>query len=370
MRNLSILFLLLLLTNALFGSDESTYYVYSDKFDNGSPSGIMGASNGKSLYVNPLCTENTYKGDYCLKLAASGEESWCGLYVQKSGNWLGVNKDAVLADLTDKKYLVFHIRSDKKYTLAKIGFGETKETNKEETKLELSPEWQRVVMELPITGMASINGLFMVVFESAGTVFLDEIYYTSKEFVPENSDKLIKERTAPLDTSSFYVYTDKFVNGIPDGLMGENNGSSLKFDFSCSTHPYMGPKCIKLVTDRSESWRGLYIHTTGAWNSMLNEDAKLTDLSAYDQLEFYARAEVKKSEVYLLEEIGVGQGDALEEQRREMVLPIGTEWQRYTIDLRGMNRKKINSLLYLLLPVGTLYLDEIRFIKTKNKKNN
>jgi hypothetical protein len=355
---------------ALQAEAANEYYVYSEKFDNGAPSGIMGAANGSSLIIEPFWKENPYKGENCLKIEATGAEAWSGLFVQKGAAW----RDAIdplvpLADLTGKKYMVFSARSSKNYTIAKIGMGEGKEPSKGEAKLELTAKWQRYVYELPVgQDYTRVNGLLLVVFENAGVVFLDEVFYAGDDFTPQSTDIVYKERKEPLDPTSFYIFADKFENGIASGYMGEKNGISLKLDDNCRNNPYMGPKCMKFTVLNTEAWRGLYILYTGAWNTALPENPKLADLSGYDKLEFYARADVKDSDPYIIGQIGVGAGDKLEDQRSEEYVEVGSTWKKYTINLKGANLKTVNSLLFLVLPnLGTLYLDEVRFIKKKEK---
>jgi hypothetical protein len=349
---------------------QKEYYVYSDKFDHGAPSGIMGAANGSSLQIDPFNSENPYKGEYALRIEASGEEAWSGLFVQSGGTWReGIDDATPLSDLSGKKYLVFAARSDKDYTVPKIGMGEGKESKKEEAGVPLTKNWQRFVFELPSADdFSRVNGLFLVVFENKGVVYLDEIYYAGAEFIPAASDIVYQERKEPLDPTSFYVFADKFENGVPSGYMGDKNGSSITFDDNWRVNPYQGTKCIKITTDKSETWRGMYILYSGMWNATVNEDTKLADLSQYDKLEFYARADVKASDPYLINEVGVGAGDKIEDKRSEAFVEVGPNWKKYTINLKGMNLKTVNSLIFFVLPTGTLYVDEIRFIRKKEKK--
>ena len=347
---------------------QNEFYVYSEKFDNGSPSGIMGTANGKSLTIDPSCKISPFKGESCLKVSASGEEGWSGVFVQTGNNWKGsIDSLVPLANLTGKKFFVFTIRGDKDFKLPKIGMGEGNEAVKGEAGIAVTTKWQRYVFELPAAGLSRVNGLLLVVFEGAGTVYLDEVFYAGSEFTPLSTDIIYQERKEPLDPTSFYVYADKFENGVPMGYMGEKNGSSMKFDDNCRVNPFMGTKCIKITTDNSESWRGMYITYAGVWNAAISEKTKLADLSAYDKLEFYARADAKESEPYLFGEIGVGAGDKYEDKRSETYLEVGSKWKKYTISIKGLNFKTANSLLFMVLPVGVVYLDEIRFLKKKEK---
>jgi len=347
-------------------SDE--FYVYSDKFDKGSPSGIMGTANGSSLQINPNCKDNPYKGENCLKIEANGAEGWSGVFVQTGGTWRGsIDSLVPLANLTGKKYFVFSIRSDKDFKLPKIGMGEGNEATKSEAGIAVTTKWQRYVFELPVTGLSRVNGLLLVVFEGAGVVYLDEVFYADNSFQPASGDIVYKERSEPLDPTSFYVFSDKFDHGIPSGYSGEHDGKSITFDDNCRTNPYMGPKCIKITTNNTEAWRGLFIFISGKWTAEMGEKDKTIDLSAYDKLEFYARSDSKDSDPYIIKEIGVGNGGGSEEKRSEEIVEVGNSWKKYTINLKGMDLTKINTLIYFWLPTGTLYLDEIRYIKKKVK---
>ncbi len=160
----------------------------------------------------------------------------------------------------------------------------------------------------------------------------------------------------------YYIYSDSWKHGIPSGFMGEKNGASMKISESKDS-PYLGEKCVKITTDNSEGWRGIHIQYTGSWNVALKPDQKLPDLSAYDKLEFYARAEETENGNYILQTIGVGGGGAPEDQVDETYLEITPKWKKFSISLKGHDFKRVNTLLYMVLPVGTLYLDEIRFVK-------
>ncbi|MFL5728841.1 MAG: hypothetical protein ACJ75J_05065 [Cytophagaceae bacterium] len=163
----------------------------------------------------------------------------------------------------------------------------------------------------------------------------------------------------------FYVYSDKWENGIPTGFMGEKNGVSMKIE-EVSEGAHTGSKCVKIVCDKSEAWRGLHVQYTGTWNVALQPTTKLPDLTGYEKLEFYARAETTE-DAYVLPEIGMGGGDNKEDKRNDTFLDIGHKWKKYSINLHGTDLHRINTLLYMVLPTGTLYLDEIRYIKKKAK---
>jgi hypothetical protein len=169
----------------------------------------------------------------------------------------------------------------------------------------------------------------------------------------------------PQEVESYYIYSDYFKHGIPTGFMGEKDGKSMKIDINWKDKPFKGDNCMKITTDNSEAWRGLHIQFTGAWNVSLRPDQKLADLSTYEKLEFYARAEETEAGPYILPEIGVGGGggELSEEKVSDTFLEIGTDWKKYSINIKGADLARVNTLLYMVLPTGTIYLDEIRFVK-------
>jgi hypothetical protein len=158
---------------------------------------------------------------------------------------------------------------------------------------------------------------------------------------------------------------DGWEKGIPSGFMGEKNGISINMDPDYRVNPYLGPKCLKFTIDNKETWRGLHIFSSGKWNVMLQDAAKekLPDMSKYSAIEFYARAEGTKQKPFVLPTIGMGAGDMMEEQVTDVYLEFGPEWKKYTISLKGIDRAKVNTLLFMVLPEGTFYLDEIRYVR-------
>ncbi|MFN3404038.1 MAG: hypothetical protein ACK40G_08075 [Cytophagaceae bacterium] len=361
----SIIFSALFFSSPLLAQDN--LYIYSDQIDRGAPSGRMGAAGGSSLDINPNSTENPLKGKFCLNVSATGAEAWCGVFIQEGGTWKeGVPADKELANLTPYRYLVFHARSDKNYTIAKLGMGEGKEGNKDEGKIPLTTEWKRFVFELPGgEDRSRVNGLFLIVFEGAGNVFFDEIYYAGPEFKKETTDIVYGSRSEALDPNSFYVYSDKFDNGVPSGMMGEKNGKSLTIDDNWRENCYIGPKCIKVTVAKGvETWRGIHIQYASAWNESITPATNLPDLSEYDRLEFFARTD---KETYLISEIGMGAGGVFEEKKYDSFIEVGPKWRKYTINLKGVDKKRVNTVLYMVLTEGTFYLDEIRYIKKQPK---
>lgn len=166
------------------------------------------------------------------------------------------------------------------------------------------------------------------------------------------------------DEEVFSVYSDKWDNGLPTGFMGEKDGKSIKLDDNWKTNPYKGEKCVKITVDQSESWRGLHIQYTGAWNVAIEPETKLADLTGYDKFEFYARTD-ETDEPYILKEVAVGGGGGKEDKVNDTFLEIDGKWRKYSISLKGADFSRLNTLMNFVLPVGTVYFDEIRFVKKK-----
>jgi len=170
------------------------------------------------------------------------------------------------------------------------------------------------------------------------------------------------------ESDDYYVYSDSWVHGIPTGFMGEKDGKSIVLNDAWKENPYKGDKCIKMtVNPNVEAWRGLHIQFKGTWNVGLDEKTVLPDLSEYDVFEFYAKAiPGPGKDIYLIEEIGVGQLDKVEGAMfKDTFLEIGEDWKRYTIKLKKGELKRVNTVLYFTLPEGTLFLDEIKYTKKK-----
>lgn len=352
------LFSFLLNAPLLKAQQASDFYVFSDTFDKGRPGGFMGAKAGVSLTVDSNCAEMPFKGASCLKVQADGTEAWSGLYIRYSKTGRQKDNKDLFANLNPYNYLVFYARSDKEYIAAKMGMGEHGEYSKEEGKIPLTKEWKRYVIELDKGDRSSVNGLFLLVFEGAGTVFLDEIKYTDKNTALAG-DMAFLVRKTPLDSTAFYIYADKMINGIPTGYMGSKNGTSIKFDPAYSNNPYEGPKCIKVEIEKGEDWRGLHIQFTGRWNASLSGKEPLPDLTKYKKLIFYARTDGPNLSI---PEIGVGTGDPLTEEKvSDTYIEVDKNWRKYEINIKGIELTRVNTLLFMVLPVGMFYLDEIRF---------
>lgn len=351
----------------LFGSlAQDRFTVYDDAVKNCQPSGKMGASGGSGLSIDTKSTDNPASGSNCMKFTVVGNEAWNGVFFQAGNTWRdGVTDKSKFADLSPYKYLVLYARSDSNYTLDKVGMGEGGETSVEEKGIALNTKWKKIVFELGGLDLKSINGVFLLVFSSQGTVYIDDVHYTVSTELSEN-DLVFKRRATPPDSNHYHIYTDKWVNGIPAGYMGDDNGSSLKMDDNWKTNPYEGPKCIKFtIGGTKETWRGLDVQYTGGWNVTIEDDTELPDLTEYTKLVFYARSDESE---YIINTVGLACGGGFEEGVTDAFIVVGKKWRKYSIIINQANLSRVNTLLRLVLTEGTLYLDEIHLEKGGSKK--
>lgn len=364
LKKFALLFFLLGTTT--IAKSQNTYVVYDEKFVHGSPSGKMGAKNGSGLTINPFFKERPLTGTNCLRVASDSTEDWSGCFFQSSGNWR--NDQGKYTDLSAYKYFVFSARSIRNEKIGSIGMGEgEKEGGVSEKDIMLTSEWKRFVFEMTPGKISNVNGLLLVVLGKNKELYLDDVYYVDSTFKPLATDKVYRATPPPLSPTAYYVYSDKIDHGIPNGYNGEKNGVSIKLDPDCRENPFYGNKCMKMTIDDSESWRGFYIFASGEWNVTDAQVKKLPDLSGYDKFVFYARADKKHT---LINEIGFGENNERKNAdgaRTEVRLELGTEWKKYEINIKDMDRQAVNTLLFISPLPGTIYFDEIKFVKSNDK---
>lgn len=358
--------MLSIVTCSSIQAQNDKYYVYSEGFVNCKPSGKMGAWGASSLSMDSMYTSSPFEGEKCLKLSTTGDESWAGVAIQAAGSWKTQVKDkSKLANLEGYSHLVINLRADEDYTLAKIGFGEQSEGNAEEGQIALTKEWKKVVFELHGLTLKEQNGLLNIVFVGKGTVYLDEVYF-AKNYTPTSDAQVFKRRKGSLDTNSYWVYSDKWEKAIPTGFMGDVDAKSIKMNDAYRTNAYYGPKCIQLdIKEGVDNWRGIHFQHTGGWNAAIDPERELPNLEEYDYLEFYARTD--DDDPFVITDVGMGTGGLFEEPRTVSYVEITKEWTRVRIRLRNAKLDRVNTLFSIMLPTGTLYLDEIRYVKNEKK---
>ena len=170
----------------------------------------------------------------------------------------------------------------------------------------------------------------------------------------------VKEYKTKMDSTAFYIYADKFINGSPSGYYGSKNGSSIKLDPDWKVNPYEGLKCIKVEVLPGETYRGLFIHSAGKWSAALTGKEALPDLTKYRKLVFYIRTDGLEMSI---PEIGIGSKEAGEEIISDTFIDATKKWTRHEISIKGNDLVRINNLLFIVLQEGTFYLDEIQFVK-------
>lgn len=181
MYKFSIVFLCLVL-NVVFATESDRFYIYEDEYVNGIPTGYMGSSDGKSIQAIELCSQNPFKGEYCLKFTADGTEQWAGMHLLAAGKWKSQcteRDEPSFAQLQGYVRYTFYAKADK-YTTIEIGFGEGGEDGYAEKELQLTPQWKKYSFYIGDVQLQSLNSLFYVNFTKATTIYLDEIYFEKK----------------------------------------------------------------------------------------------------------------------------------------------------------------------------------------------
>jgi len=226
-------------------------------------------------------------------------------------------------------------------------------------KIHLDNNWQTVIMELP-SYMDSVKVPFVMASVAKVNVEIEYIKFTSEQPAEtENTLLLVSSEYERLPNAK-YVYSESSEFGALSGYAGENNGSSMTIDDHCMENPYRGKYCIKISVDDSEDWRMIFLQASGRWTSTLPENTQLESLKKYKKLVFYARTPEKN---YFIPTVTFGDYTTMFEQedRSLLYLKITSEWKRFELDIRGLDRNSVNDVLNMDLNEGVVYLDEIRF---------
>ncbi|MCU0431571.1 MAG: hypothetical protein MUF42_16540 [Cytophagaceae bacterium] len=172
---------LLLLAIQLFAQSTSKKYLYSDRWEAGSPSGYFGERNGTGMKIIHNFDTLPYSGQRCIRIQTNGIEAWSGFFALSAGKWRAeLNGDTSrLQYLHHYENLVLHIRA-KEATTVNISFGEHSEPNTSLEDIAVTSSWRKVVLPLNRLHLYSINGLFGITLRGAATVYLDEIYVEGK----------------------------------------------------------------------------------------------------------------------------------------------------------------------------------------------
>ncbi len=185
-----VLLFLLLAFSYIHGQDvDDSYYVYSDQWDHGLPTGFMGAGNGKSIDLNDVFTENPYKGDKCVKMTVNPHiESWRGLHIQMKGWNVALDQNTVLPDLSEYDQLEFYAKAipgegQDVFLIQEIGVGQMDKVEGAmftDSFLEIGKNWKKYTIKLKKGELKRVNTLLFFTLPE-GTLFLDEIKFTKKK---------------------------------------------------------------------------------------------------------------------------------------------------------------------------------------------
>jgi exo-beta-1,3-glucanase (GH17 family) len=178
----------------------------------------------------------------------------------------------------------------------------------------------------------------------------------------------------------FYVYMDADSpenHYKPTGYMGDIG--DIHIDEAFARNPHSGKTCIRVVYDAKGSgpngcdyappckWAGVYWQEPpNNWGKQAFWKGKGFDLSRYNCLVFWARAEKDCMIEFKVGGIGEAYGDSLSYPRTKRA-SLKKEWQEFEIDLSGADLKHIIggscfATNWDTNPNGaTFYLDDIRF---------
>ncbi len=185
---LSILFCLVAFTY-LQQDDSDSYYIFSDKWEHGIPTGFMGEKDGKSIVLNDGWKENPYKGENCIKLEIKPNiEAWRGLHIQLKGWNVSLDEKTVLPDLSEYDQLEFYAKAipgqgQDVFLIQDIGVGQNDKVEGAmftDSYIEIGEDWKKYSIKLKRGELKRVNTLLFFTLP-VGTLFLDEIKFTKKK---------------------------------------------------------------------------------------------------------------------------------------------------------------------------------------------
>lgn len=186
--------------------NSNRFYLYSEQWEIGAPSGYYGAANGSGMKVTNNYDSTPYSGKKCIRIKTNGKEAWSGFLLLSSGKWLAElngNKQA-LTNLNDYENLIVYARASEN-TKINLGFGENSEAHNSIQNISIDKTWKKI--SIPLTGdRSAINGLFNITIMGADTIFLDEIYLEAKAGI---KPKIITKTTAKRNDTPIKVKVQK-----------------------------------------------------------------------------------------------------------------------------------------------------------------
>jgi exo-beta-1,3-glucanase (GH17 family) len=180
----------------------------------------------------------------------------------------------------------------------------------------------------------------------------------------------------------FHVYEDSDSVGNhfkPTGYMGDCG--DIQIDETSTNNPYSGKTCIRVVyTAKGKGphecdypgpckWSGVYWqHPPNNWGKEARLKGQGFDLSRYNRLVFWARADKDCSITFMVGGINETYGDSLRVARKK-TFSLTREWQKCELDLSdGLLQHIIGGFGWVTNwdtnPLGALfYIDEIKYVK-------
>ena len=354
---------------------NKAFSVYADRQSSDNhyiPSGFMGDYG--DIKLNDQSADNPHAGSTCIQFVYSAKKSqgqgWAGVYWQNPANNWGSKKGGF--DLTGMTKLSFWARGQKGAEIlqkVKIGgmggtYPDTAEI--ESGPIELSDSWKEYTINLVGKDISYISGGFAWVATvdqnpDGATFFIDDIKF--------EADPAVKEAKKEGQKMPFYVYSDRRSvtnHFIPSGWMGDYG--DLKIDTGWKENPYMGDTCVKIIYTGKNSqgarWAGIY------WQNPANNWGAIEggfDLSQASKVAFWARGEKGGERI---EEFKLGgiMGEFSDSDNASVgPVILSTEWQQYSIDLKGKDLSYISGGFCWATNVdvnpegAVFYLDEIKY---------
>lgn len=192
---------------------------------------------------------------------------------------------------------------------------------------------------------------------------------------------------SPASDSAFYIYQDvdsQENNYKPTGYMGDVG--DVQVDDAFEGNPHSGTTSIRIVYDAEGNapnecsysppckWAGVYWQEPpNNWGKDAFFEGRGYDLSEYDRLVFWARAENESTIEFKVGGISEPYGDSLP-YARSVRANLNEMWQEFEIDLNGSNLTHIIGGFVWVTnwdtnPDGiTFYLDDIRFERSTSRR--
>jgi hypothetical protein len=187
---IQILILWLFLSGVLAAQNQ-VFVVYSDGFEHGIPSGVMGSNDGKGLSVIENWETQPYNGKVCLKISNDGSEEWNGIHILANGRMGDQSENReMLVRLKGYNYFEFYARADKNVSVI-AGFGEGEDDAFSDQNVQLTTQWKRYSYYVGDVNLETLNSLFFVSLNKKCTVYFDNILFVKKQRGDKSETKIV-----------------------------------------------------------------------------------------------------------------------------------------------------------------------------------